>query len=160
MRTTILGLSLALAAGIGPAAADDAGGNAANEQIVHDFIASWATNDVDKVLSYVTEDCFYHNVPLAPIQGKAKMREFLAPFFKEDAITTNFELKPEILQTVSEGSAVLEERIDHYVVGKSRFHIPVVGVYEIRDGKIAVWKDYFDMAQFQPVVLLMQALQK
>lgn len=158
-RNTILCVWLSIAACAAPVGVA-AAGNAANEAIVHDFVASWASNDVEKVLAYVTDDCFYHNVPLAPLKGKAAMREFLAPFFEENAFATNFVLVPEILHTVSDGNIVMEERMDHYTIGKRHFDIPVAGYFEIKDGRISVWKDYFDMAQFQPVVLLMQALQK
>lgn len=157
MKTKILALLLAAAL---PVTSADATDIKANKQVVADFVDSWAAHDIDKTMSYVTEDCFYHNIPLAPIKGKATMRKFLAPFFKKDGFSAPFSLTPEVLHVVAQGDFVFQERIDHYVIGKAHYDIPDVGVYEIRDGKIAVWKDYFDMGQFQPVVLLMQALQK
>ena len=27
-----------------------------------------------------------------------------------------------------------------------RIELPVMGVFEVRDGRIAVWRDYFDLA--------------
>jgi limonene-1,2-epoxide hydrolase len=159
MKYQVLALVTALAIAL-PAGAAKATDTKANKQIVADFLASWADHDVDKTMSYVTEDCFYHNIPLAPIKGRATMRKFLAPFFAKDGFSAPFSLTPEVLHVVAQGNLVFQERIDHYVIGKSHYDIPDVGVYEIRDGKIAVWKDYFDMGQFQPVVLLIQALQK
>jgi hypothetical protein len=28
------------------------------------------------------------------------------------------------------------------------FELPVMGTFEVRDGKISAWRDYFDMNQF------------
>ena len=157
MKIRALALFVALALPLGAANATD---TKANKQVVADFIASWGDHDIDKTLSYVSEDCFYHNIPLDPIKGKATMRKFLEPFFGKTGFSAPFSLKPEILHVVAQGDLVFQERIDHYAIGNSHYDIPDVGVYEVRAGKIAVWKDYFDMGQFQPVVLLMQALQK
>lgn len=157
MKITRTGLVALLAATL-PAGAAQAVDTKANKQVVADFIASWGDHDVDKTLSYVTDDCFYQNMPLEPMQGRAVMRKFLEPFFGKASFSAPFSLQPEILHVVAQGDMVFQERIDHYVIGKAHYDIPDVGVYQIRGGKIASWKDYFDMAQFQPVVLLMQAL--
>ena len=45
------------------------------------------------------------------------------------------------------GDVVLTERIDTFTVGSKVAALPVMGTFEIRDGKIAAWRDYFDMAQ-------------
>ena len=42
------------------------------------------------------------------------------------------------------GDVVLTERIDHIGSGDVSFPVPVMGVFEVRDGKIARWRDYFD----------------
>ena len=38
------------------------------------------------------------------------------------------------------------ERLDRFSVGGKPVELPIAGVFEIRDGKIAAWRDYFDMA--------------
>ena len=45
------------------------------------------------------------------------------------------------------------------IAGKE-WALPVVGIFEVKNGKIAVWKDYFDMGQLQPVVTLIDSLKK
>ena len=51
-----------------------------------------------------------------------------------------------IVNSVCAGNLVINERIDTMVArdGK-KSDIPVVGVFELRDGKISAWRDYFDM---------------
>jgi limonene-1,2-epoxide hydrolase len=41
---------------------------------------------------------------------------------------------------------VLTERIDHMIdaSGKVLLSAPVMGTFEIENGKIAAWRDYFD----------------
>jgi len=45
------------------------------------------------------------------------------------------------------GDVVLTERIDTFTVGEVVAPLPVMGTFEIRDGKISAWRDYFDLGQ-------------
>ena len=42
---------------------------------------------------------------------------------------------------------VLTERVDTITVGDRVGALPVMGTFEVRDGKICAWRDYFDMTQ-------------
>jgi limonene-1,2-epoxide hydrolase len=42
---------------------------------------------------------------------------------------------------------VLTERVDTFTIGQKVASLPVMGAFQIRDGKISAWRDYFDMAQ-------------
>ncbi|HEV8574090.1 MAG TPA: limonene-1,2-epoxide hydrolase family protein, partial [Dehalococcoidia bacterium] len=42
--------------------------------------------------------------------------------------------------------SVLTERLDKFALGGKKIELPVMGVFELTDGKIAAWRDYFDMA--------------
>jgi limonene-1,2-epoxide hydrolase len=42
---------------------------------------------------------------------------------------------------------VLTERVDTFTVGNVVAPLQVMGTFELRDGKICAWRDYFDMAQ-------------
>ncbi len=117
--------------------------SAENEKLVTDFCQSWTRKNVDEILSYLTDDCFYHNIPMEPCVGKAAIRQFIEPFMK-DADTVNFEIK----HTTSAGNAVMNERVDRFVMGPKKIELPVVGVFEVSGGKISAWRDYFDLATF------------
>ena len=43
----------------------------------------------------------------------------------------------------------LTERTDRFLIAGKWIELPVMGAFELRDGKICAWRDYFDMAQFQ-----------
>ena len=40
---------------------------------------------------------------------------------------------------------VFTERVDRFRIMGKQVALPVAGVFEIRNGKIAAWRDYFDM---------------
>jgi limonene-1,2-epoxide hydrolase len=43
---------------------------------------------------------------------------------------------------------VLTERVDAFISGERTIELPVMGTFEVRDGLIAAWRDYFDLNQF------------
>jgi limonene-1,2-epoxide hydrolase len=45
------------------------------------------------------------------------------------------------------GNVVLTERVDTFTIGQVVAPLPVMGTFEVRDGKISAWRDSFDMAQ-------------
>jgi len=117
--------------------------SAENEKLVTDFCQSWTRKNVDEILGYLTDDCFYHNIPMEPCVGKAAIRKFIEPFVK-DADTVNFEIK----HTTSAGNVVMNERVDRFVMGPKKIELPVAGVFEVHGGKISAWRDYFDLTTF------------
>ena len=46
------------------------------------------------------------------------------------------------------GNTVLTERVDIFVLPHVTVELPVMGTFEVRDGKIAAWRDYFDLNQY------------
>ncbi len=47
------------------------------------------------------------------------------------------------------GDVVMTERVDHFLVGNNRISVPCMGTFEVRNGKIAPWLDYWDLKQFE-----------
>jgi limonene-1,2-epoxide hydrolase len=114
-----------------------------NEQIVRDFIETWSTLDADRITEFFSEDGVYHNMPMAAVSGRSQLRGFIATFVKNWSST-----EWEILNLVSSGSVVIAERMDRTRVGDKTVDLPCCGVFELRDGKIRVWRDYFDMTSY------------
>ena len=114
-----------------------------NEKLVTDFCVAWSRMNPEEILSYLTDDCFYHNIPMEPCVGKGAIRKFVEPFLKE-AQSAVFEIK----HTTSAGNVVMNERVDRFVMGPKKVELPVAGVFEIRGGKISAWRDYFDLTSF------------
>jgi limonene-1,2-epoxide hydrolase len=55
----------------------------------------------------------------------------------------------EVRHIVAEGDIVMTERVDNFMVGERRISVPCMGIFELRDGKIAAWRDYWDLKQFE-----------
>ena len=114
----------------------------AAESLVREFCDAWSKLDADLLTEYFTDDGVYHNMPMAPLEGKDAIRGFLTGFL---AGVTTAEFK--MLNVVASDAVVFTERIDAFTLAGKHGAFPVCGVFEIRDGKIAAWRDYFDMAQ-------------
>jgi limonene-1,2-epoxide hydrolase len=124
--------------------------SAANEKTVTDFCNSLRGRDMNKLVSYLTEDVFYHNVPWQPVHGHAGVREVLTPFVEGKKISLE---KMDIKNTSSSGNVVMNERIEHWVAGSVKVELPVVGVFTFNDqGKIFRWCDYFDAKTAEPMM--------
>lgn len=108
--------------------------------IVRDFCLAWGRRDIDEILGFFTEDAVYHNIPMAPVEGRGGIRSILELF-----VPPSQEISFEILRIAADGPVVHTERVDRFVMGDKRVELPVAGVFEIRDGKIAAWRDYFDL---------------
>jgi limonene-1,2-epoxide hydrolase len=113
-----------------------------NEQIIRDFISAWSRLDVETLLGYFADDAIYHNMPIAPVSG-AQIRPFITAFLK-GWTETNWE----VLTLVSSGNIVIAERIDRTKLGDKSVDLPCCGVFEMQDGKIKIWRDYFDMMAY------------
>lgn len=105
------------------------------------FLDAMARKDYDAGLVYVADDCLYENLPMGQATGPAGVRAVLEPFF---APVLENDLK--VLRQAAEGPLVFLERLDRHRLADRWVELPVTGVFEVRDGKIAVWREYFDLA--------------
>jgi limonene-1,2-epoxide hydrolase len=113
------------------------------EKIVREFCAAWPQRSIDTLLAYFTDDALYHNMPMEPVTGKDGIREVMNLFVPAE------DLEAEIVHLAARGNVVFTERIDRMTIGGKKVVLPCAGVFEIRDGKIAAWRDYFDLATWQ-----------
>jgi limonene-1,2-epoxide hydrolase len=111
--------------------------------VVREFCDSWAKGDLDVIIDFFTDDAVYHNIPVAPVTGKGAIRETIAGF------TTGVDrVEFRVLHIVGEGNVVLTERVDAFYTPQVTIELPVMGTFEVVDGKISAWRDYFDLNQF------------
>ena len=111
--------------------------------VVRRFCATWAEGDLDALLEFFTPDAVYHNIPLDPVTGVDAIRATIAGF---TGGVDKIEFR--VLNLAAEGDVVLTERVDVFTTSVRSIELPVMGTFEVRDGKIAAWRDYFDMNQF------------
>lgn len=117
-----------------------------NEKIIRDFIAAWSNLDAAELAAYFTEGGTYYNMMLDPVTGREAITQFIDGFISSWS-ETNWEL----VNMTSHGDVVMAERVDRTRIGEKRVDLPCVGVFEMQDGKINVWRDYFDLATYTAV---------
>ena len=111
--------------------------------IVQSFCDTWAGGDLDAIMAFFADDAEYHNIPVAPVVGTAAIRTTIEGFTAA-AESVEFQVR----NIAAAGDVVLTERVDVFVFPNGRVELPVSGTFELRDGKIAAWRDYFDLNQF------------
>jgi limonene-1,2-epoxide hydrolase len=111
--------------------------------VVQEFCDAWAKGDLDAIIDFFTDDAVYHNIPIAPVRGRDAIRETIAGF-TAGVDTVEFR----VLHIAAAGSVVLTERVDAFITPTVTIELPVMGTFEVVDGKIAAWRDYFDLNQF------------
>ena len=114
-----------------------------NVAIVREFIDAWSTLDADKLAGYFTEDGTYHNMPAQAVTGRDNVRAFIKGF-----LATWTETQWDVLHIMGEGNLVFAERLDRTRTSQGDVDLPCAGVFELQDGKIRVWRDYFDLGTF------------
>ena len=112
-------------------------------EVVRRFCDAWATKDLDAIVGAFTDDAVYHNMPLDPVVGPEAIRTFIEGFLGGvDSVTF------EVRHIAAAGDVVLTERVDVFEAPGKRVALPVMGTFEVRDGRIAAWRDYFDLQSF------------
>lgn len=109
---------------------------------VRQFMKLMEPLDYDAALKLISADCEYVNpAPFGAVRGPAGVRAVLEPFFGP---TKENEFK--VLRQSASGPVVFLERLDRHLFGDKWVELPVTGVYEVHDGLITYWRDYFDVA--------------
>ncbi len=116
----------------------------ASHELVNQFCKAWERRNLDEIIGYFTDDAEYQNVPMGPAaKGKDAIKGVINTFLP---IAQSIEFK--VLRSAANGNTVLNERIDIFNMGGKKVELPVAGVFEVRGGKIALWRDYFDLAMW------------
>ena len=113
------------------------------KQVVLEFCKAWEARDQQRILDSFTDDGVYHNMPMPPAQGKDAIKGLLGMI-----LTPASYVKFDIKHIAVAGDVVLTERVDTFKIGEKTVNLDVMGTFEVRDGKIAAWRDFFDLASW------------
>lgn len=107
--------------------------------VVRKFLADMADSRADEAIAAFDDDVVYTNVGLATLRGRQRAGRVLkllsAPYLGFDVQLTS---------AAADGGTVLTERIDELRIGPLRVRFWVCGRFDVRDGRIVLWRDYFD----------------
>ena len=118
-----------------------------NTELVDRLIGAWKRLDLDAIMACFHDDAVYTNIPMdPPNRGREMIRKTIEGFL---GMAQGIEF---VVHHTAENPAtgvVMNERTDRFRVNDRWIEARVMGVFEIRAGKIAAWRDYFDLAEFQ-----------
>ncbi len=109
--------------------------------VVRSFLGALDRLDIDAAAALLHPDVVYQNVPLPPARGARAVERQLRGMAR---FGTGFEAR--IHNIAADGPVVLTERTDVLEVGRLRLDFWVCGTFEVRDGRVVLWRDYFDYA--------------
>jgi limonene-1,2-epoxide hydrolase len=109
--------------------------------VVESFLRALEQKDMERAMSHLADEIVYQNVPLPPDRGKAAVTRTFKAF---ERFVASFEVK--MVNIAANGNVVLTERVDILSGPGLYLDIWVCGTFEVNDGKITLWRDYFDLA--------------
>jgi len=109
--------------------------------VVTALIEACERRDLDAVCAIVTDDIEYDNVPIGKVFGPDGVRSVLSGGVTAAASQVEWVVH----RQVENGDTVMNERTDRFLVDGRWIEIPIAAVFEVRVGRVALWRDYFDL---------------
>jgi limonene-1,2-epoxide hydrolase len=123
-------------------------GPSSAEAVVRDFMAAsipaWSSGDATALARFFSEDAEYRNGPLPPVRGRDAIITSLA-----EMMSMGGEVDVDLVHMAVDGPVVMTERVDYVKFGEKTAGLRIAGVFEVHDGIITAWRDYFDATEFR-----------
>ena len=117
-------------------------------EVVRRFCTGWSDNmGTAELAAFFTDDAVYHNIPLEPVAGREAIAKTIDSFIRPGAPGIE-SIEFRVVNIAANGPVVMTERVDVFRLSGRSFELPVMGTFEVSDGKINAWRDYFDVNQF------------
>ena len=117
------------------------------EAVVRDFMATfteaWPMRHATALARFFSEDAEYRNGPVEPVRGRDAIIANL-----DSMMAIGGEVDADIIHLVADGTIVMTERVDYVKLGEKTAGLRIAGVFEVHDGVITAWRDYFDSTDF------------
>jgi limonene-1,2-epoxide hydrolase len=118
-----------------------------NIKRISEFCESWPHLKREDFVALFTEDAVYRNIPFpGDVIGGEGVADVLLPIAGKLA-----GIEATVLRVGELGDTVFAERLEVFrrTTGEV-YELPVVGVFEFRDGRVSAWRDYFDGEAVRP----------
>lgn len=110
-----------------------------NIATVDRFLYALRDKDLDAAADLLDDDIVYENVGFSRLRGS---RRVLQVFSAMQRPALGFDV--EVHRSACNGTTVLNERTDLLRFGPVQLTFWICGVFEVSDGRITLWRDYFD----------------
>ena len=122
-------------------------GSSSAEAVVRDFMAAsisvWSSGDATTLAAFFSEDAEYRNGPLPLVRGRD-----LIVLSLTELMSIGGEVDVDLIHMVVDGPVVMTERVDYVKFGEKTAGLRIAGVFEVHNGVITAWRDYFDATEF------------
>ncbi len=118
--------------------------NSSAAEIVDLFIKRVEACDIVGATALLAPDCEYDNVPMGKMFGPEAIGAALGPMLEACS-----EVDWPVLRQVADDTTVFNERLDRFHMPHGWVEMPVTGVWEVHDGLITLWRDYFDQPTYR-----------
>lgn len=112
---------------------------AQSEEIVERFLNALVEQDHVTISELLHPEILYTNVSLPTFKGGKRVAGLI-----KLALSRTRQLKIKNHQVVAKGNVVLTERTDILNIGPFYVGFWVCGTFKVENGKIILWRDYFD----------------
>ena len=112
-------------------------------ETVNTFMNHIESKDVNAAEDLLAADISYENIPIDPVVGRDAVRQVLEGFLGSAG-----EVEWKVLSEWEVGNTVINERLDRFQIGDGWLELPVAGFFQVTDGLITLWRDYFDMGSY------------
>jgi limonene-1,2-epoxide hydrolase len=110
--------------------------------IAKEMIQAWNKLDWNKVYALFAEDGVLQSMMIEPTVGREAIKKRIAGLASD---ISRIELQVRHIGVID--GVVFVERVDDFVYRGRHGAVPVVGVIEIDQGRVKVWREYYDRAQ-------------
>lgn len=132
-----------LAGNLAVGAQSQAAAHVAPTVVVQRFLELLRLGEVDEAVELLAVDVRYENVGLPTVHGRERVRRLFRSTARAGG---GFDV---YIHTISaDGPSVLTERTDILTFRRLHIQLWVCGRFDVRDGHIVLWRDYFDYANF------------
>jgi len=129
-------------------AADQAEIDSSPVRVVERFMEFLRRGDLSEAVALLAVDVRYENVGLPTVHGRERVRRLFGRGYDDGA---GFDV---VIHTIcADGASVLTERTDFLTFRKLHIKLWVCGRFDVQDGQIVLWRDYFDFLNFNTALL-------
>ncbi|MCK8671121.1 limonene-1,2-epoxide hydrolase family protein [Rhodococcus sp. NPDC003382] len=112
--------------------------------VVRNFLDALAASDIATAVALLDPEIAWYNTGLPTLRGLPRVSRTLQGMSRPSV-----GLNVVMHHIADDGNGVvLTERTDVLRVGRVSIAFWVCGTFEVRDGRIRVWRDHYDMATF------------
>ena len=110
---------------------------------VQAILAAWSRGDPEAVAGLFADDGIFHCMMRQPIVGRDAFHRHLQGL---QSFKPGNRVEIQVKHMGQGDGLVFTERLDKVCINGKEGVIPAVGIFEVEDGKVKHWREYFDQA--------------